>query len=142
MSTSGPDLPKAVYKRLSNDTALANLGAKVYDEVPETAGEPTRTPYVVLDDFDDDTADAHDRHGIDTDVTIEAWSRYRGYDEVARILRAIDDALHRKPLTVTGFHDISVARVSSRYTRDSDPELRRGVAIYRVSMTRTDSITS
>lgn len=123
MATLTDPLLRAVYGVLVDD-----LDHPVHDAVPENAPRP----YVVLGEIIETQADAHDRRGVNAVLTVHCWSAYRGYREVAEMLGAVDVALHRRPLAVPGFRDVSVAATGRQFMRDPDPELRHGVARFRI----------
>lgn len=131
MSTATVPLLAAVYERLAASTALQARGVEVYDEVPETAV----APYVTLGDPSESPSDQHDAQGLDVDLNLHVWSRYRGYKEAAEIVADLHAELDRKPLPVEGFTHVSIAADGARYMRDPDPELRHGVAPFRVWLT-------
>lgn len=137
MSTLAAPLLAAVYQKLAPSPRLAALGATVYDEPPETAP----TPYVLLGEVDEQADEAHDRAGITAELTLHVWSRYRGYQEAARIVEALDAELHRQPLTLDGWQKVSISARRHRYTRDPDPELRHAVTTFRVWAERTPEPT-
>ncbi|MER7077912.1 Protein of unknown function [Saccharopolyspora kobensis] len=131
MSTAAVPLLTAIFARLSGSAALQARGVRVYDEVPETAV----TPYVTLGDPSELPSDQHDAQGLDVDLDLHVWSRYRGYKEAAEIVALLHAELDRKPLPVDGFTNVSIAAGGARYMRDPDPELRHGVAPFRVWLT-------
>lgn len=131
MTTATVPLLTAVFTRLSDSAALQARGVEVYDEAPETAV----APYVTLGDPSENRSDQHDAQGLDVDLELHVWSRYRGYKEAAEIVQLIHDELDRKALTVSGFRNVSIAADGARYMRDPDPELRHAVAPFRVWLT-------
>lgn len=131
MTTATVPLLSAVFARLSASAALQARGVEVYDEAPETAV----APYVTFGEPSETRSDQHDAQGLDVDLELHVWSRYRGYKEAAEIVQLLHNELDRKPLTVEGFRNVSVAADGARYMRDPDPELRHGVAPFRVWLT-------
>ncbi|MFR9807065.1 DUF3168 domain-containing protein [Pseudonocardia sp. RS010] len=141
MATAAWPVQRALYAAL---VALPGLAGEpgpgvvaIYDEPPEDAPKP----YVVLGELDEQADDAHDRQGIDAGITLHVWSAYRGFREIAGIFVQLDTALDRKPIEIPGLVDVSIAAVSKTLQRDPDPDLRHGVARYRIWATTTDSIT-
>jgi hypothetical protein len=118
---------QAMYARLTADPDLMAM-AQVYDEVPENAAYP----HVLFGLFTEQPDDAHDRYGIDLDATLHIWSEYRGYREAAVIASHLNRLLHRQPLVVSGFTNVSVAAEYRNFLRDPDPNLRQGVMRFRV----------
>ena len=131
MSTAIVPLLSAIYVRLSESAALQARGVEVYDEAPESA----KAPYVTLGEPNESRSDQHDAQGLDVDLDLHVWSRYRGYKEAAEIVADLHAELDRKPLVVEGFTNVSIAADGARYMRDPDPELRHGVAPFRVWLT-------
>ena len=136
MSAAEP-LQRAVYDLLTGSAALAELGCEVYDEVPEGAA----TPYLVLGEVDELADDTHTGLGSLVTITVHAWSRYRGYREVARSLDAVQVALHRARPDVDGHRDVSITHDSTTYQRDPDPELRHGIGRYTARLTQATTTT-
>lgn len=128
MTTLSGPLLRATYSVLA-----AELEQPVFDEIPESADKP----YVVLGEVNETQADAHDRAGVDAVLTVHVWSRYRGYAEAARIVDEIDAALHRRPMPLEGFTDVSIASAGHQYMRDPDPDLRHALTRFRVWATTT-----
>lgn len=131
MTTGVWELHTAVHTRLTGDDTLTGMVNGVFDEVPETV----TMPYVTLGMTQEVPDDGHDRQGLETTLTVNIWSRYRGYKEAAEILRELDRLLDRAPLAVDGFTDVSIANTNHQFMRDPDPEVRHAVVTYRVWMT-------
>lgn len=131
MTTAKWETQTAVYARLTADATLAGLVAGVFDEVPES----TVMPYVVLGEATEESQDSHDRQGLEVTLTLHIWSRYRGYDEAAGILRELDRLLDRVSLTVDGFTAVSIAQQMNQFMRDPNPEIRHVTVQYRVWLT-------
>lgn len=131
MATALWPLQQAVYGKLTADSTLMGLVTGVFDEVPEDQA----FPYVTLGSITELADDAHDRQGLTAQVVLHIWSKYRGYQEAAQILTAVDQVLDRKPLVVDGFTDISIAQAQHQSMRDTDPTLRHINVMYRVWMT-------
>lgn len=131
MTTGLWELQTAAYVKLAGDATLMGFISGVFDEVPEK----TAMPYVTFGEVEEVPDDGHDRQGLETTLTLHIWSRYRGYEEAARILRELDRLLDRAPLTVDGFEHVSIAHTSHQFMRDPDLEVRHAVVTYRVWMT-------
>jgi hypothetical protein len=121
----------AVYGRLHGDATLAAM-APVYDEVPEG----TAYPYVAISGLDATPDNTLGELGSSVVITLNVWSRYRGYAEAQRIAARIDALLDHQPLSVTGYRDVSVLQQALRAVRDPAPEIRRVVAEYQVWLTQ------
>lgn len=134
MSTALWPLQQAAYAALTADAALMTLVSGVYDEVPEQAAHP----YVSIGSITELVDDAHNQRGLNTSLVLHVWSKYRGFKEAAGILAALDTVLDRRPLTVTGYKDVSVAHQQHQELRDPDPEIRHINVTYRVWMTKEE----
>jgi len=132
MATAVRPLQTAVYGKLTGHAPLVALVSGVYDEVPEG----TAYPYVSFGSIIETASDAHDRQGLETFLTLHVWSDYPGNGEAADIFAALDAALDRQPLSVSGFTDVSIAHVSHEFVKDPDPAIRHVNAQYRVWLTR------
>jgi hypothetical protein len=131
VTTAALPLQVAVREKLLADTALMDAIHGVHDEVPENAPYP----YVVIGDVTEVPADAHDRQGLTTTITLHIWSKYRGFKQALEILGHLDRVLDRKPLTVAGFEDVSIAREWHQTLRDPDPQYRHIPVRFRVWLT-------
>jgi hypothetical protein len=126
-------LQVAVVAKLRAHAPLMALVTGVYDEVPEQIAHP----YVSLGSITENTDDAHNQRGLEASVVLHVWSKYRGFKEAADILAALDTALDRQPLTVTGFRDVSIAHQQHTELRDPDPAIRHINVSYRVWLTKS-----
>jgi hypothetical protein len=125
-------LQQAVYAKLTGHAPLTALVSGVYDEVPENVAHP----YVSIGSITETTDDAHNQRGLEANVVLHVWSKYRGFKEAAGILAALDGALDRQPLTVAGFRDVSIAHQQHTQLRDPDPDIRHINVSYRVWLTK------
>ncbi|GGV13577.1 DUF3168 domain-containing protein [Streptomyces spectabilis] len=125
-------LQTAVYAKLTGHVPLMALVSGVYDEVPEQAAHP----YVSLGSITESVDDAHNQRGLEAAVVLHVWSKYRGFREAAAILAALDAALDRQPLTVSGYRDVSIAHDQHQQLRDPDPQIRHINVSYRVWLTK------
>ncbi|MEE1835759.1 DUF3168 domain-containing protein [Streptomyces sp. SP17KL33] len=133
MATAVRPLQAAIYAKLTGSAPLMALVTGVYDEVPEDAAYP----YVSFGAVTEFAEDAHDRQGLSSLVVIHVWSTYPGNAEAADIFAALDAALDRVPLTVTGFTDVSIKHDQHSFVKDPDPDIRHVNAQYRVTLTST-----
>ncbi|MVO87931.1 DUF3168 domain-containing protein [Streptomyces sp. p1417] len=125
-------LQTALYAKLTGHGPLMALVSGVYDEVPEQAAHP----YVSFGSITETADDAHNQRGLEVAVVLHVWSKYRGFREAAAVLTALDVALDRQPLTVTGYRDVSIAHTQHTEVRDPDPDIRHVNVSYRVWLTR------
>lgn len=121
MADSGRALHKAVLAELESA-----LSVSVYDGVPQGSAYP----YVTLDTVSVAQEDyLNDRMERRTQ-TLTVWSTKKGQSEVLGILSDIEDALHRKKLT------LDTGRVAGSYVtrkatfRDADGETFQGQIIF------------
>lgn len=127
MTTAAWPLQQALYARLSGDPALTAL-AGVYDEVPENAGYPR----VVIGETVETPDEEHGRGGLRVLHTLHIWSTYEGFAQALAVLAEVNRLLHRQPLAVAGFTDVSVAHDYTATMRDPDPDIRHVPVRYRV----------
>lgn len=125
-------LQLAIVAKARAHTPLMDLISGVFDEVPED----TPHPYVTVGSITETVSDAHNQRGLDAQAELHIWSRYDGYKEAAGIAAALDAALDRQPLTVTGFRDVSIAHEQHTELRDPDPDIRHINVSYRVWLTK------
>ncbi|QDH92116.1 tail terminator [Streptomyces phage Dubu] len=132
MATALRPLQTAIYAKLTASPALMSRVSGVYDEVPE----PATFPYVSFGAFTEAPSDAHDRQGLEVLVTIHVWSKAPGFGEAYDVFGAVDAALDRVPLAVSGFTDVSISTAEHQAIKDPDPDVRHINAQYRVWLTR------
>lgn len=132
MATALRPLQTAIFTNLSASADLMSLVSGVYDEVPEAAA----FPYVSFGAFTEVRDDAHNRQGLDVTVVIHVWSRYPGNGEAADVFAAVDAALDRRPLAVSGWTDVSIWHETHEFVKDPDPDIRHVNAQYRVWLSR------
>lgn len=132
MTTALWPLQIAVVSKARAHAPLTALVTGVFDEVPEDQPHP----YVTLGSITETVDDAHNQRGLEAQVQMDIWSAYDGYKEAADILAALDDALDRQALTVTGFTDVSIAHQQHTELRDPDPDIRHINVSYRVWLTK------
>lgn len=125
-------LRAAVYSKLTGSAPLMALVSGVYAKVPEVTTEP----YVTLGPISQLPDDDHGEDGASCEVYVHAWSRQEGYSEAGAIAAAVDAALHRQPLAVAGWTQVSIALDSLSEEPDPDPDIRHMLAVYRVWMTK------
>lgn len=104
----------AIYDRLSGDS---ELGAAVYDEVPE----PAPKPYVRLGEATAIPDNAHGQIGWQTTQTLHVWSEYEGYAEANRIAGRVVELLDHQPMTLEPPHEVTQVRFEFAQTL-TDPK--------------------
>lgn len=109
-------LQKAIF------AALADLAVPVFDKVPQGQAYPYVT-YVSADTADDDfLVERMDQ----VSVTLQAWSRAGGQQEVQEIMSEIDDRLDRKKLPLDTGRLINLRVTRTRTAREDDTETYMG----------------
>lgn len=122
MTSPVPDLASlavrdAVRAALLADEALASLVQGVLDYVPEDQA----FPYIALGDVVETPADAHDRFGSETLLTLHIWSKYRGYAQGLTIATRVRQALDHTPLDIDGHRWTWTRFVSLQTLTDPEP---------------------
>lgn len=121
----------AVYDLLvANAGMQAVLGnpPRIYDYVPQNAV----FPYLTLGDTRAENFDTKDGVGINQLITLHAWSRYRGQKEMKDILKAVNLALHRSSMTVSGYNFTDCRFESAETFLDDDGLTYHGLCRYRL----------
>lgn len=134
MTTAAWPLQEAIVGKIDGDEQLAALISGVYDHTPETA----RYPYVTVGLITEVPDNAHATPGVHSTVTLHIWSKYRGAKQALQILGHLDRLLDRKPLTVQGFRDVSIAHEWHETMRDPDPDIRHIPVRFRVWLTKEE----
>lgn len=135
------ELRTAIVQTLKAHAGLAALLAAdpldgtpaVYDHVPQGA----EFPYEVVGDPVGTDHDADDIQGWDAEVTIHQFSRFRGFEEVEKIQRENDEALHRAEPVVVDARVVTLHRVSVDGVLDPDGLTRHGLHRFRVILEET-----
>jgi hypothetical protein len=86
-------LQVAIYNALNG-----NIGAGVYDEVPQGAS----APYVVIGEGTERPWDTLTDHGSEETVVLHVWSRAKGWSQAKQIEGQINVILHDARLTLAG----------------------------------------
>lgn len=108
--------------------ANPTLTGKVFDNVPQG----TAYPYVTIGELLANEWDTVDDTGMDCNLTIHTWSRYRGRKQTFELQSAIYDALHRAALSTPGYTVVLCDFVSSQSFVDADGLTRHGVQEFRI----------
>lgn len=117
----------ALYQRLSEDP---DLGADVYDDVPEGA----EGPYVDIGEAIETPAGSHDRYGRETTVTLHVWDRALRFGGVTDIGDRITELLDHQPLPLAGpWRTISVRHEFAQTLRDPNPRWRHLIMRFRIT---------
>lgn len=129
MATALRPLQTAIFTKLN---AVPALAGRVFDTVPE----PAPFPYVSLGSIIEYPDDSHDAQGLNALVTIHVWDKSASAGRVYDLFAAIDAALDRQPLAITGFRDVQIKHTQHQSIDDPDPDIRHINAQYRVHMTK------
>lgn len=121
------ELRKAVHSRLAQDTALSGLlgGAKVFDEVPPSAG----APFIVLADIESRSAGALPEEGEEHRLSVNLWSDAGGLAEALGAAAQVAHDLDGADLALEG-HRLANLRWLATDARRS-PDGRHRLAILR-----------
>lgn len=123
------ELQKAVYARLSGDaTLVTTLGARVYEDVPDSAA----FPYVAIGDDTEAPNDTMGVTGRDSTITIHSWSQYRGKKQIKEIQNRVDALLDRWSPSLTGWNAVQMLQEFFETFMDPDGITRHGVSRYRL----------
>lgn len=122
MTSPVPDLAAlpvrdAVRSVLLADALLSGMLHGVLDSVPENQA----FPYIALGDVVETPADAHDRFGSETLLTLHVWSRYRGFAQALTIAARVRQVLDHAPLTIPGHRWTWTRFVSLQTLTDPEP---------------------
>jgi hypothetical protein len=112
--------------------AVPALAGKVYSKVPE----PAPYPFVTLGSISEFPDDSHGEQGLNSLVTIHVWSKAPTQGEAYDLFAAVDAALDRVALTVSGFTEVQIKHTQHQVIPDPDPDVVHINAQYRVHMTK------
>jgi Protein of unknown function (DUF3168) len=127
--TALPLVQAAIFTVLSNDQALVALGAKVYDDIPDSPPYP----YIAIGDGTEILWDTHEHDGRELTQTLDVWSDAKGYAAPEAILDVMNRLLHHQVLPLVGATWIHSLCEFAQPLRDPDlPRLRHIPARYRV----------
>ena len=122
------EIQKAVYTTLANDTAIKKKVKGVYDDVPQDE----KYPYIVIGDDTINKWDTDTELGLNTTLTIHAWSRKAGKKEIKEVMGLIYNALHRAEININNMNLVTCECEFMETFTDSDRITRRGVQRYRI----------
>ncbi len=123
------DLQAAVFTALSG----ASLGVQgVYDIAPQNSdgGDNSAFPYITIGRTVLTQADTQTTVGWAAQMRIHTFSRTGSMKECKVIQGKVFTALHRTPLTITGFNNFSLLREDTDCFPDGDGKIH-GVCEYR-----------
>ncbi len=125
---------KALYDRLSTDSAILTKAVGVFDEVPQAldSGSPDIFPYVVIGDDQTIAWDTDTELGAEITATIHTWSRYSGKKEIKELQGLVYNALHRSKDYLAGYEVVLGQFLQSQSFLDADGKTRHGVQTFRI----------
>lgn len=129
------EIQGAVFHRLGGDQELKDLGAGVYDYLPEQA----TYPFIVIGEATEIPDNSHDRYGWQTVPVIHVWGQGRGFAQVLTIGSRVTALLDHQPLEVPGFHHVVTRFEFSQALTDPTPpgDIRHLVLRHRVITEQT-----
>lgn len=127
MSDGSSELQAALYDALATSSP-AIAGGRIHDDVPEDVV----FPYVQIGASDADLDDVDCSEGLDENITLHVWSRYRGMKEAKDIIAQIRTVLNAVSLTVSGRASAHSWVRQSRVVLDPDGVTRHGIVSVRV----------
>lgn len=129
MATSLRPLRTALYAKLTAVPALAGrVSVKPREDGP--------FPYVQLGSITEFPDDMHSAQGLETSVVIHVWDKADTDAGVFDLFAAVDAALDRQPLTITGFSEVRIKASQHQTIDDPDPDVRHINAQFTVNMTK------
>ena len=137
MKAAANPLQAAVYTLLVADTGVGGLfatGAPLINAVYDQGSvlEGATYPYISFADMSSRRWGTFGRDGEDLEMTIDIWTKERGFKTAGVILNRLNVLIGNAKLTVAGYQ---LARcLYDRYSRIGDPEedIEHVVAVYRV----------
>lgn len=129
MPNAGWALQKAVYEKLSADSALTTMmgGMRIHDDVPRGL-EP---PYVTLGQSTVTDWSTGSDQGHEHVLTLHVWSRERGRRQVHEIMGGVRSALHDAALAPEGHRLVNLRQEFAETRRDPDGETYHGIVRFR-----------
>lgn len=131
------ELQKAIFERLTSDTALTGLlgSGKVYDRVPRRPSYP----YVTIGRIATRDWSTATETGSEHTIRIDAWSQAHGERETHLVLAAIVERLHDQPLTLPGHRLINIRHENHDAFKLTDGKTYQGAARFRAVTEPTSS---
>ncbi|MCR6498906.1 DUF3168 domain-containing protein [Shinella sp. CPCC 101442] len=122
-------LQKAIYERLSGDTALTALigGNGVTDR---RLAAPT-APLVVIAGIDSTDHSTATEPGEEHIITLDIWSDAAGHRQVQVIAAAVRAVLHDAALTLSGHRLVLLFHRQTRLSRDGKSRFHRAETEFR-----------
>ncbi|MGI5408220.1 DUF3168 domain-containing protein [Streptomyces chartreusis] len=129
MATALRPLQTAVFAKLN---AVPLLTGRVHSELPELSAYPC----VQIGSIFETPDDSHDGQGLTSLLTIHVWSKAPGNGELFDFFAAVDAALDRVPLAVSGWSEVRIKHIQHEVLSDPDPDVRHINARYDIALTK------
>lgn len=127
------EIQKTIYATLTGNAPLMALIKAVYDDVPQSkAGDDSVYPYISIGEDIANPWNTDTSNGANALITLHSWSAYNGRKETKEIQDAVYNALHRQPLSVSGFSLVTMEFESATSFLDNDGLTRHGVQTFRM----------
>lgn len=110
----------------------ARLEAEVSCPVVDGASMDQAMPYVSFDSEVSVPSDILSKRRDTRLIYLSVWSRFKGQEEVKRIMAEIDAAVHQRPLPLETGRVISIRVDRKHAQRDADGETYQGSVTLRV----------
>ena len=120
------ELQVAIKTKLDATSGLTDLLSNGTDSIRDDIREDDGFPYISIYDLASNENDTQVGNGIETLISIHAYSRYDGMKEVKQIMDEVYGALHSKSLTISGDNHISTRFSSSNTFLEADGKTRHG----------------
>jgi hypothetical protein len=134
MTGASFSLQAAIFGALSSDATLQSLiGARLYDDVPQT---PT-FPYAVIGDDAETNWDTATEQGSEHIVSVDAWSQGGGHKESKAIADAVRAVLDGAALSPSGQTLVDIRYQGAAFARADDGETYRATLKFRAVLEPT-----
>jgi|TARA_R110000851_G_scaffold249005_1_gene401517 hypothetical protein len=123
------NLQRAIFSKLTNDTALMALIVGVYADHPQDndSGSDAPFPYVTIGQDRGQSFDTNTNFGAIVTCQIDTWTRSGNFLTAKAISNAIRKALHYQPLIILeASHTMTIVQ-SEDFMKDPDGKTKHGV---------------
>lgn len=128
MANTSAELQRALVGALKAHAGLAALIAgRVFDQTPAAAP----FPYLTLGRLTSLDWSTSTERGSEYIVTINVWSKGKGKKEALGLMALVDEALHDRPMTLTGCALVNLRLESSELSYDDDQAVHHGAMRFR-----------
>jgi hypothetical protein len=129
---------QAVYSALTGSTAVqAFIGTRVYDEVSQGTAAGVTKPFVVIGETTQSDWSTKTFDGMESTITLHAFSEYKGQKEVKQIGNAMYGVLHNGTFSISGQTRVLCQFEFSESFMEGDGVTRHLVQRYRL-LTQSD----